>query len=91
VPTFTAKDLGTIRSQALPTLFFSYSHQDEALRDQLEVHLSVLKRQGLIEAWHDRRIVAGKEFHGEISAHLEAADIILLIVSPDFPRIRLLL
>jgi len=68
----------------LHILFFSYSHQDEALRDQLEVHLSMLRRQGLIEAWHDRRITAGEDFHGEISAHLEEADVILLLVSPDF-------
>ena len=65
-------------------LFFSYSHKDEAVRDELEVHLSMLKRQGIIEPWHDRRIVAGDEFDGQISEHLEAADIILLLVSPYF-------
>jgi hypothetical protein len=43
----------------VPTLFFSYSHVDEPLRNQLEVHLSALKRQGLIATWHDRRITAG--------------------------------
>lgn len=32
-------------------LFFSYSHHDEALRDQLEVHLAALKRQGQIDTW----------------------------------------
>src|ERR1044072_2186300 len=64
--------------------FFSYSHRDEALRDELEVHLATLKRQGLIEAWHDRRITAGDDFAGVISEHLERADIILLLVSPYF-------
>ena len=39
-------------------IFFSYSHDDEEQRNQLEKHLALLKRQGLIEAWHDRRIVA---------------------------------
>ena len=43
------------------TLFFSYSHRDEALRDELETHLVMLKRQGLLDVWHDRRIVAGDE------------------------------
>ena len=28
-------------------VFFSYSHKDEELRDRLETHLSILKRQGL--------------------------------------------
>jgi len=43
-------------------LFYSYSHKDEALRDELETHLSGLKRQGLIEGWHDRKIAAGADW-----------------------------
>lgn len=66
------------------SLFFSYSHADEALRDQLETQLSMLKRQGVISTWHDRRIGAGQEIDAAIDASMEAADIILLLVSPDF-------
>src|SRR5215207_2922804 len=65
-------------------LFFSYSHRDEELRDELETHLSALKRQGVIETWHDCRISAGEEFDGEISRHLENSQIILLLVSSHF-------
>lgn len=65
-------------------VFFSYSHKDEALRDQLETHLAQLRNQGLIDSWHDRRIVAGSEFGADIAQALEAADIILLLVSSDF-------
>jgi TIR domain len=65
-------------------LFFSYSHKDERLRDQLETHLAMLKRQGFIETWHDRRIVAGERIDEAISANLESAEIVLLLVSPDF-------
>jgi hypothetical protein len=65
-------------------LFFSYSHKDETLRDELQTHLTALERQGILEMWHDRGIGAGKEFDNEISQHLEEADIILLLVSPDF-------
>jgi len=65
-------------------LFFSYSHRDSDLRDELEIHLAALKREGVLETWHDRRIGAGKEFENEISNHLEEADIILLLVSPYF-------
>jgi hypothetical protein len=68
----------------LASLFFSYSHKDETLRNQLETHLSMLKRQGLIEAWHDRRIAPGADLDSEIGAQLESADVILLLVSPDF-------
>lgn len=65
-------------------IFFSYSHEDEQLRNELEAHLAMLKRQGLVEFWHDRRIAAGNDLVGEISDHLEEADIVLLLVSPDF-------
>jgi len=65
-------------------LFFSYSHKDEDLRNELEIHLSPLKRQGVIDTWHDRRIPAGKDFGSEISEHLEASQIILLLISPYF-------
>lgn len=68
----------------MANLFFSYSHKDEELRNELEVHLSMLKRQGLIRAWHDRRIGAGNDIHSNISAELENADIILLLVSANF-------
>ena len=54
----------------MATVFFSYSHVDENLTDQLEVHLAMLKNQGLIEAWHDRRIKVGDEFGNSISAEL---------------------
>jgi hypothetical protein len=65
-------------------VFFSYSHDDEQFRDQLEKHLSMLKHQGLIEPWHDRRITAGSAIDEEISDSLEQADIILLLVSASF-------
>lgn len=68
----------------MPSVFFSYSHADEALRDQLEKQLSMLKRQGVIETWHDRRIGAGNEIDATIDAHIDSDEIILLLVSPDF-------
>ena len=54
-------------------VFFSYAHTDEDLRDQLEKHLTMLKRQGVIETFHDRRIVVGSEVDQSISAELERA------------------
>lgn len=68
----------------MPSVFFSYSHADESLRDQLEKQLSMLKRQGVIETWHDRRIGAGAEFARAIDEHVERDEIILLLVSADF-------
>lgn len=68
----------------MTTVFFSYSHADEDLRNCLEKHLATLVHQGLIDAWHDRRILGGDEFDDRISEHLERADIVLLLVSSDF-------
>jgi hypothetical protein len=68
----------------LPTVFFSYSHADEGLRDQLETQLAMLKRQGVIETWHDRRIGAGQNIDHAIDDHINTADIMLLLVSADF-------
>jgi hypothetical protein len=66
------------------TIFISYAHEDEDLRKELEKQLAILRRQGLIETWHDRRIGAGAEWAGAIDRELEAADIVLLLVSADF-------
>lgn len=68
----------------MATLFFSYSHRDEALRDELQTQLAMLQRQGIIETWHDRKIEPGTAFDKVIGAHVERDDILLLLVSPDF-------
>lgn len=66
------------------SLFFSYAHEDEALRDELAKHLSIMRRQGVISDWYDRDITAGSEWADAIDDNLNTADIILLLVSPDF-------
>ena len=65
-------------------VFFSYSHKDEQTRDQLDVHCAMLRRNGEIESWHDRRILAGEVFDEKIRFELEHADIVLLLVSHHF-------
>src|SRR5579871_873435 len=65
-------------------VFYSYSHKDEKLRDRLEIHLSILKREGAISQWHDRRISAGLDWKNNIDDRLNGAQIILLLVSADF-------
>ena len=65
-------------------MFYAYSHKDEALRDELEEHLALLKRQGYIVGWHDRRIGAGEEWKGQLDKNLEESQIILLLISPSF-------
>ena len=64
--------------------FISYSHHDKAALDRLHVHLKNLTRGGHIETWYDRDILAGSGLNAEIARELEAADLFLLLVSPDF-------
>src|ERR1700686_211738 len=65
-------------------VFYSYAHEDEALRAELEKHLSLLRRQGVISDWHDRHIAPGTDWAQAIDEHLERASVILLLVSADF-------
>ena len=78
---------GSIAGEIAPgpiTLFYSYSHKDESLREELAKHLTTLKRAGFIREWHDRQILGGEEWDRQISIHLETAQVILLLISADF-------
>ena len=66
------------------SLFYSYAHEDETLRDELAGHLKILERRGLISAWHDRQIVPGQAWGQAIDKNLSNADLVLLLVSKDF-------
>lgn len=72
-----------LRARAID-IFVSYSHRDEAFRRQLDTHLSLLKRQGKIRSWCDRHMDGGTAFNAEIRSKLLEAEIVLLLVSPDF-------
>ena len=76
--------MATVRQQKSVKIFYSYAHEDEDLRDELEKHLILLRRQGVITQWHDRQITAGQEWRGQIDEHLHTADLILLLISADF-------
>jgi hypothetical protein len=64
--------------------FVSYSHKDERYRQRLDISLVQLRRNNLISIWHDKRILPGQDWGQEIDTNLENADLILLLVSPDF-------
>ncbi len=65
-------------------LFISYAHEDEPLRAELAQHLAALEREGRIRPWFDREIAAGDAWGDQIDDRLEAADLILLLVSSAF-------
>ena len=66
------------------SVFYSYAHEDEDLRDKLNTHLKILERQKVIDSWYDRDIKPGSEWAEQINENLESAQIILLLVSADF-------
>jgi TIR domain-containing protein len=65
-------------------VFYSYAHADEALRLGLEKALALLRKQELIVGWHDRAIEPGSEWQEQIDSRIRSAQVILLLISPDF-------
>ena len=61
-------------SAAPVSLFYSYAHEDEALRDELQGHLK------LLAPWHDRRIVPGADWSGAIDSCLRQAEHAAVVV-----------
>ena len=65
-------------------VFVSYSRTDERYRTRLAVHLAPLVRDGLIELWSDRAVAAGADWEKRILHELATADIVILLVTPNF-------
>ncbi|BBE49860.1 hypothetical protein OYT1_ch0287 [Ferriphaselus amnicola] len=65
-------------------VFISYSHKDEQHKDSLDEHLAMLKRNCIIDAWHDRKIVASEKWAEEVSENLEQSELILFLISSSF-------
>ncbi len=66
------------------TVFYASAHEEERLRKKLEKHLSLLHQQGMITEWYDRQILPGTDWARVIDTHLMTAQVILLLISPDF-------
>ena len=67
-----------------PRIFVSYSHKDRRWMEEFRNQIRLLIRGGHIDAWEDSQIAPGQEWHKEITTAIEAADIAVLLVSPDF-------
>ena len=65
-------------------LFIAYSHKDTEAKDELITRLAVLKREGLIDLWHDNEILGSDKWREEIfTSNLSNSDILLYLVSAD--------
>ncbi|WP_437762837.1 SIR2 family protein [Sorangium sp. So ce764] len=65
-------------------VFFSYASRDEELLARLEAQMTPLRREGLIALWHSGKLGAGEDTERAIGEQLEAADLILLLVSASY-------
>lgn len=65
-------------------VFISYSHKDDPFLEQLREQFAPMENEGLIATFIDRAIEGGEEWDDEIRKELDAADIILMLVSPSF-------
>jgi hypothetical protein len=65
-------------------IFYSCTDEDETLLKELMKQLSGLRQLGLIVDWHRGNIDAGSQWQQQIDLYLSHADIIILLISPDF-------
>ena len=61
-----------------------YAREDREMMMQLKKYLTPLEKLGQITIWSDIDVNAGEAWDQELQQHLESADIILLLLSPDF-------
>jgi hypothetical protein len=65
-------------------IFYSYVDEDKGMATQLQKHLILLQRQGLITDWSSAKLELGKDPSVETMKHLNSAKIILLLISSDY-------
>ena len=64
--------------------FLSYAHEDHAWRDRLLKHIGRLEHTNQLVAFDDRQLKSGERWDERIKRELDAADIIIVLISPDF-------
>src|SRR5438067_12078007 len=65
-------------------VFVSYSHNDMALRKELDKHLRALKDENIISVRTDSDISPGTEWETQSRVKLNNAQVILLLISAEF-------
>ncbi len=65
-------------------VFYSYMEDDQDLLTELDKRLVMLKREGRITVWSTRMIAPGQDRAAEIHSHLQAAQVILLLISASY-------
>ena len=76
--------VGSVWNVPRARVFISYSHKDNAYRDELVAHLASLEKTGVMDTWHDRKITPGQDWSDAIDDNLARSDVIVVLASADF-------
>jgi hypothetical protein len=81
VISFVSRDVMAIKRVKLVVC---YAGSDELLCHELESHLAHMKNAGLVEPWHIGYVQGGGDWRSELVAHIDQADLVVLLISADF-------
>lgn len=75
-----------VKNRSMVEIFYSCTSTDEDQKvlKLLEQHFTILRRHKHIQEWHRGKIRGGKDREQERLRHFKRADIILLLISPDY-------
>lgn len=79
-----ARETDTDMLDCPTSVFISTAPADRTQCARLEVHLSLMRRQRLLETWHRSRCEPGQDLPREVPAHLQEADLVLLLISANY-------
>ena len=65
-------------------LFCSYCHADDRYRRSLEKSIALLKNEGFVKTWSDKKILPGQSISAAIDENMAKADIVVYIFSQNF-------
>lgn len=82
VPTDPAQQ----QAQTIPTLFYVHAPEDIDFCVELDKQFSVMKRNGLLRSFYEHDLLGGDDIQKIVQKELQAAKIILLIVTPNLLR-----
>jgi hypothetical protein len=68
----------------VPLVFVCYSRRDGETLEELRTHLRPFEQRGELRVWYDLKIAAGDTPDARIQQVIAEADIVLMLVSPNF-------
>ena len=69
---------------SIPKIFIAYARRDKPLLDKLRIQLAPLQRNRYCHIFWDGEIIPGEKWDDRLKAELHAANLFILLVTPDF-------